>query len=51
MIQPKDKLVTPKCENPSKFDLDGLALAIEEAKKGMAEGGEPIGAALVRACF
>lgn len=52
MIPPKEQVITPPCADPSQFDLNGLKLAITEAKAGLAEGGVPIGGALVhRVCY
>ncbi|KII88696.1 hypothetical protein PLICRDRAFT_176249 [Plicaturopsis crispa FD-325 SS-3] len=40
-------VVTPATKVASQFDVDGLKHAIAEGRRGMAEGGVPIGAALI----
>ncbi|KAI5481470.1 cytosine deaminase [Pseudohyphozyma bogoriensis] len=48
MMVPPGSWKTPPTPNPSQFDQDNVKHAVWQAARGLAEGGIPIGAALVR---
>ena len=51
MLIPAEGLfATPPTARPSQTDVDNLQIAITEARKGLQEGGIPIGGALVLCC-